>query len=115
MTISYENLVAEQTEQRAAFGQMLRRWRVANDWNIFGPSQLAETHGFRPVPYGIWQRLERGIAGELQSTTFMALGELNDLSNIVPLGDQDGVTTRWGATEFWACYCGLHPVPEQWR
>lgn len=114
MTINYESLLAEQAKHRVAFGWMLVRWRATNDWGIFSPAQLAESRGFRPVPYGLWQQLERGAAGELQSVTFMALGELNQQAGIVPLGDWDGETTRWGPTEFWACYCGLRPVPKRW-
>ena len=114
--ITYETLLAEQARHRAAFGQMLRRWRVAaNGWTCYGPASLAELRGFRPVPYGLWQQLEQGLAGELQSTTFFALGELNHQPGIVPLGDWDGETTRWGPTEFWACSCGLRPVPARWR
>lgn len=115
MTITYESLLADQAKHRAAFGWMLIRWRAANDWTCYGPARLAETRGFRPVPYGLWQQLERGTAGELQSVTFMALGELNQQAGIVPLGDWDGETTRWGPVEFWACYCGLRPVPARWR
>lgn len=114
MVISYEGLLAEQSEHRKSFGWMLVRWRAVNDWGIYGPSRLAETRGFRPVPYGLWQQLERGAAGELQNVTFMALAELNQQPGIVPLGDWDGETTRWGPTEFWACYCGLRPVPARW-
>lgn len=113
MAINYESLLAEQVKHRAAFAWMLVRWRAANDWGIYGPSRLAERRGFRPVPYGLWQQMERGTAGELQSVTFMALGELNQHAP-VPLGDWDGETTRWGPTEFWACYCGLRPVPKRW-
>lgn len=112
--ITYETLLSEQAKHRAAFGQMLRDWRAANGWPIHGPAQLAERRGFRPVHYGLWQQLESGTAGELQSTTFMALGELNQQPGIVPLGDWDGETTRWGPVEFWACYCGLRPVPTRW-
>lgn len=115
MSISYDSLLAEQAEHRAAFGWMLRRWTAANNWSTYDPARLAESRGFRPVPYGLWQQLERGTAGELQSVTFMALGELNQQPGIVPLGDWDGEATRWGPTEFWACYCGLRPVPARWR
>ena len=113
--ITYEQLLAEQAEHRTAFGRMLCRWSAANGWTCYGPARLAEARGFRPVPYGLWQQLELGLAGELQSVTFMALGELNQQPDIVPLGDWDGETTRWGPTEFWACYCGLRPVPARWR
>lgn len=112
--ITYEQLLAEQDKHRTAFGWMLIRWRAANDWRVYDPAWLGEARGFRPVPYGLWQQLERGAAGELQSTTFMALSELNQHAP-VPLGDWDGETTRWGPTEFWACYCGLQPVPARWR
>jgi hypothetical protein len=112
--ITYEQLLAEQAEHRQAFGWMLIRWRAANDWGIYGPARLAERRGFRAVPYGLWQQLERGTAGELQSVTFMALGELNQHA-AVPLGDWDGEATTWTPTEFWACYCGLLPVPVRWR
>ena len=112
--ITYEQLLAEQAKHRAAFGLMLCRWGAANGWTYYGPASLAEARGFRPVPYGLWQQLERGTAGELQSVTFMALGELNQQPGIVPLSDWDGETTRWGPTEFWACYCGLRPVPARW-
>jgi hypothetical protein len=114
MTITYEALLAEQAKHRAAFGWMLIRWRAANDWGIYGPARLAERRGFRAVPYGLWHQLERGLAGELQTSTFMALGELNQRAR-VPLGDWDGTTTIWTPMEFWACYCGLLPVPARWR
>lgn len=111
--ITYESLLTEQAKHRAAFGRMLRGWRVANDWTFYGPAQLAEIRGFRPVSYGLWRKIENANAGQLQSTTFFALGELNQHAP-VPLGDWDGETTRWGPTEFWACYCGLRPVPARW-
>ena len=114
MSISYDSLLAEQAKHRAAFGWMLRRWRAANNWSWYGPAQLAEARGFRPVPYGLWRELEDANAGQLQSTVFMALGELNQQPGIMQLGDWDGETTRWGPTEFWACYCGLRPVPARW-
>lgn len=105
--MSYEALLAEQAEHRRAFGWMLIRWRAANDWTLYDPARLGETKGFRLVPYGMWQQLEQGRAGELQSSTFMALGELNRHAP-VPIGD-------WTPMEFWACYCGLLPVPARWR
>lgn len=115
MTITYESLLAEQTKHRAAFGKMLRSWRKANKWWVHDPARLAEQCGFRPVPYGLWQQLEDGAAGELQSVTFMALGELNRQPDIKSLGDRDGGHACWSAVEFWACYCGLRPVPPRWQ
>lgn len=106
--ITYETLLAEYAKHRAAFGWMLCHWRAANNWGIYGPSRLAESRGFRPVPYGLWQQLESGAAGELQSATFMALGELNQQPDIAQI-------VGWGPTDFWACYCGLRPVPARWR
>ena len=115
MSISYDSLLAEQAKHRAAFGWMLIRWRAANDWRVYDPARLAESNGFLAVSYGLWRRLELGAAGELKVATFMALGELNRQPGITWIGDWDGETTRWGPTEFWACYCGLRPVPARWR
>ena len=71
--------------------------------------------------------IEQGKAGELRQRAFWQLWELNrriasgdwgrigdaelrrKLEAATPLGDE--AAPVWGPLEFWACYCGLRPVP----
>ena len=131
MAITYEELVARQEENRAAFGRMLLNWRRTNGWTQYTACSWAEEAGFEAISYGNLSVIEQGKAGELRQKAFRQLGEINrriaekdwgpvksqaikeKLRGAIPLGDDE--YPAWTPLEIWACYCGLREVPEAFR
>ncbi len=129
--ITTEQLLAQQQTARLNFGQMLRKWRQANNWTPYTAASWAEEAGFDTISYGSLGLLEQGTAGELRQKGFFQLQELNSrlaernygefrniqllelVTNAKPLGSEEKPV--WDATDFWACYTGLLPVPEPYR
>lgn len=128
-SLSYLELVEEQKASREAFGRMLLHWRLRNGWSLYTACRAAEDTGFETLPYGTLAKIEMGQAGDLSREAFFQLAELNlrvaesdwgrvteeklrlVLEQAKPIGDTS--LALWGAVEFWACYCGLRPVPVE--
>jgi len=130
---SYEELLARQDASRLAFGRMLLNWRRRNGWTQYTVCNWAKAIGepSMVISYGNLSVIEQGKAGELRQRSFWQLGELNrriaarewgrfgdgalrdKLEAAITLGDSD--CPVWGPLEFWACYCGIRPVPEAFR
>jgi hypothetical protein len=130
---SYEELLARQGASRLAFGRMLLNWRRRNGWTQYTVCTWAKAIGepSSVISYGNLSVIEQGKAGELRQRSFWQLGELNrriaarewgrfgdaalrkKLEAAIPLGDSDNPV--WGPLEFWACYCGIRPVPDAFR
>ncbi|NBR91057.1 MAG: hypothetical protein EBS68_14325, partial [Rhodobacteraceae bacterium] len=107
VAITYEELVARQEENRAAFGRMLLKWRRTNGWTQYTACSWAEEAGFDAISYGNLSVIEQGKAGELRQKAFWQLGEINrriaekdwgpvksqsikeKLEEAVPLGDDE--------------------------
>ena len=126
---SYEELLARQEASRLAFGRMLLNWRRRNGWTQYTACTWARAIGepSMVISYGNLSVIEQGKAGELRQKSFWQLGELNrriaarewgrfgdaplreKLEAAIPLGDEGSPV--WGPLEFWACYCGVRPVP----
>ena len=126
---SYEELLARQEASRLAFGRMLLNWRRRNGWTQYTACTWAKAIGepSMVISYGNLSVIEQGKAGELRQKSFWQLGELNrridarewgrfgdaalraKLEEAIPLGDEG--CPVWGPLEFWACYCGVRPVP----
>lgn len=129
MTITYADYLANQDKNRALFGRMLLSWRRRNGWTQYTISEWAKETGLDVLSSGNLSVVERGKAGEVRQKFFWQLGEQNrriaardwgeisdeaarsKLENAIPLGDNS--CPVWTALEFWACYCGLRPVPQQ--
>ena len=127
---TYSELLALQAGSRLAFGRMLLNWRRRNGWTQYTAFTWAEAIGEPKlvISYGNLSVIEQGKAGELRQRAFWQLWELNrriasgdwgrigdaelrqKLEAAIPIGDAD--CPVWGPLEFWACYCGLRPVPE---
>jgi hypothetical protein len=130
---SYEELLARQETSRLAFGRMLLNWRRRNGWTQYTVCNWAKAIGepSSVISYGNLSVIEQGKAGELRQRSFWQLGELNrriaarewgrfgdaalrkKLEAAMPLGDSE--VPVWGPLEFWACYCGIRPVPDAFR
>jgi hypothetical protein len=130
---SYEELLARQEASRLAFGRMLLNWRRRNGWTQYTACTWAKAIGepSMVISYGNLSVIEQGKAGELRQKSFWQLGELNrriaakewgrfgdaalreKLEAAIPLGDEG--CPVWGPLEFWACYCGVRPVPQPFR
>jgi hypothetical protein len=126
---NYEELLARQEASRLAFGRMLLNWRRRNGWTQYTACTWAKAIGepSMVISYGNLSVIEQGKAGELRQKSFWQLGELNrridarewgrfgdaalraKLEAAIPLGDEGSPV--WGPLEFWACYCGVRPVP----
>jgi hypothetical protein len=126
---SYAELLARQEASRLAFGRMLLNWRRRNGWTQYTACTWAKAIGepSMVISYGNLSVIEQGKAGELRQKSFWQLGELNrriaarewgrfgdaalraKLEAAIPLGDEGSPV--WGPLEFWACYCGVRPVP----
>lgn len=129
MAITYAELLERQEENRAAFGRMLLNWRRTNGWTQYTACSWAEAIGEPSlvISYGNLSVIEQGKAGELRQRAFWQLWELNrriasgdwgrigdaelrrKLEGATPI--RDDAAPVWGPLEFWACYCGLRPVP----
>ena len=130
---SYEELLARQEASRLAFGRMLLNWRRRNGWTQYTACTWAKAIGepSMVISYGNLSVIEQGKAGELRQKSFWQLGELNrriaakewgrfgdaalreKLEAAIPLEDEG--CPVWGPLEFWACYCGVRPVPQPFR
>ena len=126
---AYEVLLQQQEESRGVFGRMLLNWRRRNGWTQYTACSWAEAIGEPSlvISYGNLSVIEQGKAGELRQRAFWQLWELNrriasgdwgrigdaelrrKLEGATPIGDD--AAPVWGPLEFWACYCGLRPVP----
>ena len=126
---SYDELLARQETSRLAFGRMLLNWRRRNSWTQYTACSWAKAIGepSMVISYGNLSVIEQGKAGELRQRSFWQLGELNrriaarewgrfgdaalreKLEAAIPLGDEGSPV--WEPLEFWACYCGVRPVP----
>jgi hypothetical protein len=126
---AYEVLLQQQEESRGVFGRMLLNWRRRNGWTQYTACSWAEAIGEPKllISYGNLSVIEQGKAGELRQRAFWQLWELNrrivsgdwgrigdaelrrKLEGATSLGDE--AAPVWGPLEFWACYCGLRPVP----
>lgn len=125
---AYQAVLDWQQESRRAFGKMLLNWRRRNGWTQYTACEWGAEAKFDVISYGNLSVIEQGKAGELRQRSFWQLGELNrriaagewgrfgdaalrrKLEAAIPLGDSD--IPVWGALEFWACYCGIRPVPD---
>jgi hypothetical protein len=130
---TYEETIIHAERHRKAFGLMLKNWRLRCGWTQYTYCDwaVATGHSHSAISYGNLSVIEQGTAGELRHKPFWQLWEMNrriahhdwgDLSGIedelllqrlnqaFALGDDD--TPLWGPTTFWACYNGLHPVPQ---
>jgi hypothetical protein len=126
-------ITGRQQASRQAFGAMLLNWRRRCGWSQYTASSWAEAIG-QPklvISPGNLSVIEQGKAGELRQKCFWQLWELNrriarrewgsgleptvaeKLRSAIPLGDP--ACPLWGPVEFWACYCGLRPVPAAFR
>ena len=126
---AYEVLLQQQEQSRGVFGRMLLNWRRRNGWTQYTACNWAEAIGEPSlvISYGNLSVIEQGKAGELRQRAFWQLWELNrrivsgdwgrigdaelrrKLEGATSLGDE--AAPVWGPLEFWACYCGLRPVP----
>jgi hypothetical protein len=131
MTLTYAELVEQAEAHREVFGRMLLSWRRRNGWTQYTACHWGQEVGFEMISYGNLSVIEQGKAGELRQKAFWQLGELNQriaaqdwgpiqtrllkerVMAAEPLGDTE--CPVWGPLEFWACYCGLRPVPESYR
>lgn len=128
-SLSYLELVEQQQASREAFGRMFLHWRLRNGWSLNTACRAAADTNVETLPYGTLAKIEMGEAGDLRRGEFFQLAELNRrvaesdwgrvteqklrpvLEQAKPIGNTD--LAVWGAVEFWACYCGLRPVPEE--
>lgn len=129
--ISYAELLANEEKNRSAFGRMLQSWRRSNGWTQYTACDWAKEVGFDAISYGNLSVIEQGKAGELRQKAFWQLGELNRriaeqqwgpiktsllkerVTAAKPLGDEE--CPVWSPLEFWACYCGLRPIPPAYQ
>jgi hypothetical protein len=127
--LSYLQLVAQREASREAFGRMLLNWRLHNGWSLNTACRAAADTNVETLPYSTLAKIEKGEAGELKREEFFQLAELNRrvaesdwgrvtekklhplLEDAKPIGDPN--LAVWGEVEFWACYCGLRPVPVE--
>ncbi len=109
---------------------MLRNWRHRNGWTPYTAACWAADAGFQGIPYGALQLIEEGKGGELRQKAFFQLQELNSrlaTQNYGSIGSQkileqvtgarplgSAAKAVWDATDFWACYVGLLPVPDEY-
>ena len=128
-SLSYTGLVEQQEASREAFGRMLLNWRLRHGWSLNTACRAAADTNVEALPYGTLAKIEKGEAGELKREAFFQLAELNRrvaesdwgrvadkklhplLEQAKPIGDTN--LAVWRAVEFWACYCGLRPVPVE--
>ena len=128
-SLSYTELVEQQETSREAFGLMLLNWRLRCGWSLDTACRAAADTKVETLAYGTLAKIEKGEAGDLRREEFFQLAELNrrvaqsDWSHVTekklhplleqakPIGDTN--LAVWGAVEFWACYCGLRPVPVE--
>jgi len=128
---SLQTITRRQQASRKAFGAMLLCWRRRNGWTQYTAGTWAQQAGFATISSGNLSVIEQGKAGELRQKCFWQLWELNrriaqkewgealepaiaaKLQEAIPIGDSS--CPLWGPVEFWACYCGLRPVPAAFR
>ena len=129
--MSVRQQIREQQQQAAVeFGQMLRRWRIANGWTQYTSGEFAATAEppmDAPSHSGA-SEIENAKITQPRNAYFLFLGELNQR-----IADQDwkGVTKRklldqlkgsraitdehgrpWGAAQFWSCHAGILSAPD---
>ena len=128
-SLRYLELVEQQEASRKAFGRMFLNWRLRCGWSLDTACRAAADTNVETLPDGTLAKIEQGEAGELKREVFFQLAELNRrvaesdwgrvtekklhplLEQAKPIGDPN--LAVWGAVEFWACYCGLRPVPME--
>jgi hypothetical protein len=128
-SLRYLELVEQQEASRKAFGRMFLNWRLRCGWSLNTACNAAADTNVETLPDGTLAKIEQGEAGELKREEFFQLAELNRrvaesdwgrvtekklhplLEQAKPIGDPN--LAVWGAVEFWACYCGLRPVPME--
>ena len=129
MSTTYSLVQEAQAAAASEFGRMLRRWRMANGWTQYTAKRWATEAGLHDlVRHSGLSELERAVTRSPRNVVFLSLANLNlliaekrfngvrsrdlmdQLEGSRPIVDDNGVP--WGPTEFWACHCGLLPVPD---
>lgn len=131
MTSAYQAYVDRQAAAREQFGRMLRLWRERNGWTQYTVERWGREAGFRTVSSGNISMVEQGKAGDLRAQAHFQLADVNRriaeqqwgrirspelrqvLQEATAIRGDDG--QLWGPTEFWSCYVGLLPVPQEFR
>ena len=131
MTSAYQTYVDRQAAAREQFGCMLRLWRERNGWTQYTVERWGREAGFRTVSSGNISMVEQGKAGDLRAQAHFQLADVNRriaeqqwgrirspelrqaLQEAAAIRGDDG--QLWGPTEFWSCYVGLLPVPQEFR
>jgi transcriptional regulator with XRE-family HTH domain len=131
MTSAYQTYVDRQAAAREQFGRMLRLWRERNGWTQYTVERWGREAGFRTVSSGNISMVEQGKAGDLRAQAHFQLADVNRriaeqqwgrirspelrqaLQEATAIRGDDG--QLWGPTEFWSCYVGLLPVPQEFR
>ena len=131
MSSAYQAYVDRQAAAREQFGRMLRLWRERNGWTQYTVERWGREAGFRTVSSGNISMVEQGKAGDLRAQAHFQLADVNRriaeqqwgrirspelrqvLQEATAIRGDDG--QLWGPTEFWSCYVGLLPVPQEFR
>ncbi|MFM7648020.1 MAG: XRE family transcriptional regulator, partial [Cyanobium sp.] len=131
MADTYQAYKNNHSTARAAFGRMLRLWRERNGWTQYTVERWGREAGFATVSSGNVSMVEQGKAGDLRAQAHFQLADVNrrlaerdwgDLHSPELRQALDGAASirgddgqPWGPTEFWSCYVGLLPVPQEFR
>lgn len=128
MAFTYAHLLDAQREHSRAFGQMLRRWRVANGWTQYTAEDWSIEAGFIKLGHGTMSELENGKLRSPGLKAFAFLYEVNrrlvaqDWSGVKsprlrelliqgrPILDEQG--QPWSIEGWWAVHKGLQPIPD---
>lgn len=123
-----ERYAAQKDAAQRRFGQMIRRWRLRNDWTQYTFAQWGKEAGFHAMAAGNLSTLERGKVSPSPAT----LVQLAEINKRVAQQDWSGVRTRkllhqlegstailkadgepWDPTDFFACSVGMLPPPAE--